>query len=454
MEVSAMDQEFDLITIGTGAGGFSATRTCRAAGWRVAVIDSLPFGGTCALRGCDPKKVLVGAAELIDWNRRMAPHGLTTAPDIDWSALMRFKRSFTEPVPARREQALRDAGIAVFHGRARFAAPGTLLVNDDRLKSRYILLANGARPATLGISGEEHVLHSDEFLNLDKLPARVLFVGGGYISFEFAHLAARAGAQVRIVHRGARALSGFDVDLVDLLMRKTRSIGIEIELGTTLTSVERTSSGLIVSVRRGDADGQFTTDLVVHGAGRVPDIDDLDLERGEVAREKRGVAVDAHLQSVSNSQVYAAGDAAATDGLPLTPVAAMESQTVAINLLEGNHATADYRATPTVVFTLPSLASVGWDEATADQHGRRYETHYANTGGWYSSRRVAESHTAHKVLVEKDTGRILGAHLLGPGAEDTINLFALAVRYGLTADQLKKAVFAYPTHASDISHMV
>src|SRR5207249_3367532 len=152
------------------------------AGWQVAIIDSRPFGGTCALRGCDPKKVLVGAAELIDWNQRMKGKGVRTAEArIDWPELMHFKRSFTEPVPKSREESFAKAGIAAFHGRARFVGPTSVRVGDDVLEARHVMVATGARPATLPIPGAEHLTLSDQFLELDKLPAKIVFVGGGYI---------------------------------------------------------------------------------------------------------------------------------------------------------------------------------------------------------------------------------------------------------------------------------
>src|SRR6266404_2756579 len=194
----------DLIVIGTGAAGSSAAFECRSAGWNVGIIDSRPFGGTCALRGCDPKKVLVGAAEVIERTRQMAGKGVASEDVcIDWPALMRFKCTFTEPVPADREQQFLEAGIAVFHGRARFTDKTTIKVGNDTLTGRFVLVAAGARPATLNIPGEKYLTTSEEFLELDRLPSRIIFVGGGYISFEFAHVSARAGARVQILHRRA-----------------------------------------------------------------------------------------------------------------------------------------------------------------------------------------------------------------------------------------------------------
>lgn len=193
---------------------------------------------------------------------------------------------------------------------------------------------------------------------------------------------------------------------------------------------------------------------MVHGGGRVPEIDDLDLEAGGVEREKRGVVVDDTLRSVSNPAVWAAGDAAATDGLPLTPVAAMEGITVAKNLLEDRGAKPDYEGTPAVVFTVPPLAAVGLGEEEARERELEFRVEHRDTADWYTSRRVGERHSGFKVLIEEESGRILGAHLLGHHAEEVINLFALAIRAGLTASDLKRVPWGYPTRASDIPYML
>ena len=233
-----MTREFDLIAIGTGSAASGVTSRCREAGWKVAIVDSRPFGGTCALRGCDPKKVLVGAAEAIDWTRRMKGSGIQVAElQINWPELMRFKRSFTEPVTKRREDDFARAGIAAFHGRARFTGPTTVQVGEETLEGRYVVIAAGEAPADLGIPGAEHLTTSDQFLELNELPRRLLFIGGGYIAFEFAHVAALAGSQVTVLHRGPRPLALFDPDLVDQLIEQTRELGIDLHLETEATGM-------------------------------------------------------------------------------------------------------------------------------------------------------------------------------------------------------------------------
>lgn len=428
---------------------------CRRAGWQVAIVDSRPYGGTCALRGCDPKKVLVGAADLVDWGDRMAGQGVVAdRARMNWSGLMRFKRSFTAPVPKHRTEGLAKAGIAAFHGRARFVGPAAVQVGEDVLEARYIVVSTGQRPATLNIQGEQYLTTSDQFLELENLPQRIVFIGGGYISLEFAHVVARAGAQVRILHRGSRPLPRFDPDLVDQLVKRTRELGIEVDLETRAEAIERGPSGLVVHASRGGENLKFEADSVVHGAGRVPEIDDLDLGKAGVEWDRHGVKVNEYLQSVSNLSVYAAGDAAATDGPPLTPVAGYEAQIVAANLLEGNHRRANYRGIPSVAFTIPPLATVGLSEHAAQEQGLRFRVKREITSAWYSSLRVAETCSGFKVLVEEENDRILGAHLLGPHADETINLFALAIRSGLRATDLREALFAYPTHGSDVQYMV
>lgn len=450
-----MTRKFDVIAIGTGSAASAVASRCREAGWQVAVVDSRPFGGTCALRGCDPKKVLVGAAEAVDWARRMKGKGIQAARlKIDWPELMRFKRSFTEPVPKRRADGFAKAGVAAFQGRARFAGPTSIQVGEETLEGRYVVIAAGEAPTDLKIPGAEHLTTSDQFLELNELPRRILFIGGGYIAFEFAHVAARAGSQVTVLHRGARPLALFDPDLVDQLVEQTRELGIDVHLGTEAIGIEKSSAQLMVRALASGETRTFETEMVVHAAGRVPEINDLNLDAAGIEWEKRGVRVNEFLQSVSNPAVYAAGDASASGGLPLAPVASYEGQIVASNLLKGNHQTTNYLGIPSVVFTIPPLAAVGLSEREAREQNLKFTVKKEMTSTWYSSRRIAETHSGYKVLVEEGTDRILGAHILGSEAGEVINLFAIAIRSGLRATELKHMLFAYPTSGSNMTRML
>src|SRR5439155_888089 len=230
---------------------------------------------------------------------------------------------------------LARAGIVTFQTTARFVGPAQVAVGDTMLiATRAIVVATGARPADLPIDGREHLLTSDQFLDLPSLPPSVVFVGGGYISFEFAHVAARAGARVAILHRDARPLVEFDAGLVERLTARTRALGVDVRLDTEVRAIQPIDGRYRVAADRRDGPIVVDTDLVVHGAGRVPDLDELSLDAAGVRYSRAGVEVNRYLQSVSNPMVYAAGDCAATDGPALTPVAGYEGRIVAANLLE------------------------------------------------------------------------------------------------------------------------
>ncbi|MBK5204252.1 MAG: NAD(P)/FAD-dependent oxidoreductase [Polaromonas sp.] len=445
---------YDLIVIGTGTAATVTSMGCRKAGWSVAIIDHLPFGGTCALRGCDPKKMLIAATEVIDGFERMG--GIDTLKgevQIDWAALQRHKRSFTDPVPDKREQAYAKQGIDSFHGRARFTGRDTMSVQGKTLKARHIVIAAGAEPVKLPIEGAEHLALSDDFLNLQVLPKRIVLVGGGYIGFEFAHIAARAGASVTVLNRGPQALTGFDPDLVTLLVERTRALGVDVRLRHEVKAVRKCSGGFEVDAHGPDGLVTIEADLAIHSGGRAPALEALDLDAAGIAHDKGRLTLDKSFRSSTNPAVYAAGDAAGGP-LPLTPVAALEAHAVVANLLENKGAAVDYTGIPSAVFTLPPLARVGLLEAEAKAQGLRFRVKHESVPGWFTARRVNEPCYGYKVLVEEGSERILGAHLIGPEASEVINLFGFAMRNGLTTAAIKHATFAYPSAASDIESML
>lgn len=450
-----MTDAYDLIVIGTGVAGTKIAETCRKAGWHVAIVDRRPYGGTCMLRGCDPKKLLWGVAETIDQARRFAHDGFAAQSiSLYWPALMQFKRSFLKELPEAVEQRLRQSGIDTLRGRAHFVDRNKVAVDGHTVESRHVAIASGSKPAPLSISGADHLLTSDDFLELDELPDTLVFVGGGYISFEFAHIAARAGAKVTILHEDDRPLAQFDRDLVKRLLDKSRRAGIDIRFGGRVVGVEKNGHEVKVWAKSHGADHPFEAAAAVHGAGRVPDIDDLDLTAGGIERQGHRLRLNPSLQSVSNPTVYAAGDAA-TAGPMLTPVSELDADVVAENLLKGGaHRAPDYKGVPSVVFTIPALASVGLTEHEARGQNLAFRVAQTDISGWYSARRVKEDTAAFKILIEERTNRLLGAHIIGPNAEEAINLFALAIQLGLNPDQLRQLVPAYPSEGANIGYML
>ena len=444
---------YDLVVIGSGTAAQVASARVRKAGRTVAVVDHRPFGGTCALRGCDPKKMLISGAEAIDAAQRMQGRGVTGELRVSWPELIAFKRTFTDPVPQKQEARYADQGIEAFHGLARFISPDAVTVAEQELNARHILIATGARPVPLRLPGAEHIITSDRFLELESLPQRIVLVGGGYIAAEFSHIAARAGAQVIVIQRGDRMLPHFDPDLVGWLMVKFAELGIDVRTQATAERIEQTANGFLVHADGTGGKQAVAADLVVHAAGREPDLEELDLMAGHVAVSKGRLELNECLQSVSNPLVYAAGDAASM-GPPLTPVSGHDGKVVAANILEGNRHKPDYRGVPSVAFTVPPIASVGLKESQAQQQGLKFKVKSENTPDWFTARRLAERVYGYKTLVEEGTGHIIGAHIVGPHADEVINLFALAIRHNLTARDLQTTMFAYPTGASDIGYML
>lgn len=450
-----MSTEHDLIVIGAGMAGVTAATKCASQGWDVAIVDALPYGGTCALRGCDPKKILRRGAEILDAARLMRGKGVDQGGlAISWTELMRHKRGFTDPVPDSMEAGLAGAGVATLHGEARFTGADGVQIDGVAHRAQHVLVATGAAPRSLDFPGHELMVDSTRFLDLETLPARILFVGGGFVSFELAHIAARAGSSVLIVDRGTRPLKTFDPDLVQLLLARGAAAGVEVRTSTAVAAVERDGAAFRVLIDHAGRTESIATDLVVHGAGREADLARLDLDAAGVAWSARGVSVLPHLQSSTNPVVYAAGDSADTAGMPLTPVAVAEGKVAASNMLKGGTAVPDYTGVPTVVFTIPELTRVGLLEHEARDQGLNVDVRYSDTSGWYSTYRVAETTAAVKILVDRSSDLIVGAHLLGPGYAELVNTLGLAMKLGLTARQLKSATTAYPTVGSDLASML
>ena len=248
-------------------------------------------------------------------------------------------------------------------------------------------------------------------------------------------------------------LKHFDPDLVCWLMDKFGEVGIDIRTEAEVTAVEGAGEGYRVAAKGPDGEMTVDADLVVHAAGRKPALDGLDLDAGGVRHKDGRLVLNEHLQSVSNPAVYAAGDAAQM-GPPLTPVSSHDAKVVAANLLEGNKHEPDYTGVPSVAFTVPPIAAVGLTEADAREKGLNFRVKSERAEGWFTARQAAEKVYGFKVLVDEETDRVLGAHLVGPHADEVINIFALAIRHGLTAEQLRSTMFAYPTGASDIGSML
>lgn len=438
---------YDVVIIGSGASGTTVAFEAQAAGLKVAIVEERSWGGTCVLRGCDPKKVLVGAAEARNLSTRLRGKGIKEAATISWTDLMAFKETFVEDVPESRLESFQEAGIETFFGPASFQNENTLQVGNDILSAKKIVIATGATPNTLKVEGQEHIQTSDDFLSLEKLPDSVVFIGGGYISFEFASIALAAGRDVHIIHHNSEPLKKFDPDFVAALVSTLKEEGIHFHFDTDITKINKNGEKLHIEGKNGFS---LETDLIIGATGRTPNIAHLALDKANIDYTKKGITVNEKLQTPNHPHIYACGDVAATKGAPLTPVVSMEAALVAKNILGGNEKI-DYPAIPSVVFTSPKLASIGISMEEATANPEKYQIKNHDTTNWYTYRRTNEKIALAKIIEDRETSQIKGAHFLSEEADYMINYIAILMKANLTLADLQSVIFAYPSPASDLT---
>ncbi|MBF2607983.1 NAD(P)/FAD-dependent oxidoreductase [Listeria innocua] len=438
---------YDVVIIGSGASGTAVAFEAQAAGLKVAIVEERSWGGTCVLRGCDPKKVLVGAAEARNLSTRLRGKGIKEAATISWTDLMAFKETFVEDVPESRLESFHEAGIETFFGPASFQNENTLQVGNDILSAKKIVIATGATPNTLKVEGQEHIQTSDDFLSLEKLPDSVVFIGGGYISFEFASIALAAGRDVHIIHHNSEPLKKFDPDFVAALVATLKEEGIHFHFDTDITKINKNGEKLHIEGKNGFS---LETDLIIGATGRTLNIAHLAIDKANIDYTKKGITVNEKLQTPNHPHIYACGDVAATKGAPLTPVVSMEAALVAKNILGGNEKI-DYPAIPSVVFTSPKLASIGISMEEANANPEKYQIKNHDTTNWYTYRRTNEKIALAKIIEDRETGQIKGAHFLSEEADYMINYIAILMKANLTLADLQSVIFAYPSPASDLT---
>ena len=447
-------KKFDVFIIGTGVAGTIIANKSAKAGLKTGIVDNKEYGGTCGLHGCIPKKILVGAVDAVASSKNLEGKGVMNMPSINWNELIAFKNSFTHTIPEDKEANFKENGIYTYHGNPKFITENRLIIGDDIIEADKIVVATGAIPRELAIPGAEHALSSDDFLEMKDLPPSMLFIGGGYIAFEFAHIAARSGSKVTILDMEATSLPHFDKDIVTHLVDATKKLGIKLVMNTKVSQIKKNERGYTVIGNNNGKLEEITTDVVFNTSGRVPAIHNLDLDKGNVRYSDKGIEVSYYMQSTTNPKVYAAGDNTATFGLPLTPFATMEGHIVSANILDGNNKQPDYGVRPTAVYTLPTLAMVGITEEQARKDNLDITVNYASVPNWYTAKHLGEKTYAFKVIIDNKTDLILGVHIIGPKAEETINVFAVAMQAKMKAHDLMIIPFTYPSASSDIAKMI
>jgi glutathione reductase (NADPH) len=447
-------RSFDVVILGGGNAGMGVTVATREAGLKVAMLEPDLLGGTCPNRGCMPKKVLVAAAHALDEIERAKAHHIAVGkPSLDWAALIDREKAMISGIPASLGELMTRRGVEVIRDRGRFAGANAVTVGGETLEAKHVVIATGSTPRHLPFPGAELMIISDDVLSERRLPASVVFVGGGVIALEFSHVYARAGAKVTILEALPRLLANMDADAVAQLREATGRLGVAIHTGVEVRRVERAGDRLRVVYEEGGFERVAEAERVVNGAGRVANVHGLDLAAGKVSAERQRIALDAHLRSTSNPAVYICGDAVA-EHAQLSPIATYEGRIVGRNIVDGPKHTPDYASIPSCVFTVSALASVGLTQASAEANGIEIRTAVNDVHEWLSGRTYAETAAWVKVVIDNRTDRILGAHLLGHAGEELIHIFALAIKHGITATEIRDFVYGFPTFSADIKSML
>lgn len=439
----------DLIVIGAGSGGVACARRAGAYGARVAICEEVRVGGTCVLRGCVPKKLLVYASHVAEEIADAAGYGWSIpSPAFDWPRLIRNKNAELDRLNGIYEKMLGDASVPVLRGRATLIDAHTVEVAGERRRAERILVATGGRPWTPAIPGVEHAIDSDRALDLESLPERMVVAGGGYIAVEFAGIFRSLGVEVTVVIRGDRLLRGFDADLARHLENEMRRGGVTVRTESRIAAIRESARGLVAEIEGGDA---LETDSVFLALGRRPNTRGIGLEEAGVRlRDNGAVAVDEELRS-SVPSVYALGDC--TDRRNLTPVAIAEGRALAETWFNDNPCAVTHENVATAVFSQPPIGTVGLTEEEA----RRA---FADVAVYRSSFRPMKNtlsgnpgRALMKLVADGDTGRVLGCHLIGPDAPEIVQGVAIALKCGATKAQFDDTMAIHPTAAEELVTM-
>ncbi len=446
-----MDQfDYDLFVIGAGSGGVRASRIAASLGARVAVAEAYRPGGTCVIRGCVPKKLLVYAAHFHEDFEDARGYGWTVPEaTFSWPALIDAKNREIARLEGIYERLLANAGVTLLRGRATLADAHTVEIDGKRITAKHILIATGGWPVKPDIPGAELGITSNEAFELKDLPKRVLMVGGGYIAVEFAGIFKGLGAEVTLSYRGEEILRGFDDDVRKHLRGEIEAKGIQVLLGHQVTAIERDGAALRVRSGKGAAD--MTVDAVMFATGRTPNTANLGLQQVGVKLDDGGAVVVDAFSRTSVENIYAVGDV--TDRVQLTPVAIREGQAVAQTLFGARPVSVAHSNIPSAVFSQPPVGTVGDTEAQAIAKYGQVEVYQSTFRPMKHTLSGRSEKTYMKLIVEPKTQKVVGAHMVGPDAPEIIQGIGIAVVAGLTKQQFDETVGIHPTAAEEFVTM-
>jgi glutathione reductase (NADPH) len=441
--------DFDMITIGAGSGGVASSRRAGSYGARVAICEELRVGGTCVLRGCVPKKLLVYGSQFAEAFTDAAGFGWTVVPpSFDWPALIEAKDREIGRLSQIYINMLKNSGVEIIDGHAALVDPHTVEVAGRTYTAENILIATGSWPETPQIPGIEHVISSNEALDLHELPRRIVIVGGGYIAVEFAGIFSGLGSEVIELIRRPQLLYGFDDDVRRALGEEMRQRGVDIRGRTQLARIDKSAIGYVITTTGGE---KIETDLVMYATGRRPNTKAMGLREVGVEINEAGAVVVDEWQRSTVPNIYAIGDV--TDRINLTPVAIAEGRAIAETLFNNNPTKMDHENVPSAVFSQPPIGAVGLTEERARRQYGEVDIYLARFKPMKNTLSGREERTLMKLIVDPRSDRVLGCHMLGPDAPEIIQGLAIAVKCGATKKQFDQTVGIHPSAAEEFVTM-
>ncbi len=437
--------DYDLFVIGAGSGGVRAARVAAGHGAKVAIAEESRVGGTCVIRGCVPKKLLVYAAHVREEIDDAQGFGWSIdEARFDWSTLIANKDREIDRLNAIYKKLLAASGVTLFESRAVLADPHNIEVDGRRVTARHILIATGARPVLPAEPGAEHGITSNDAFHLQELPKRIVVAGGGYIAVEFAGIFNGLGAQVTQLYRGEQILRGFDDDIRQTLAAEIRKKGIDLRLNTIIARTDRAGESLRLTLSDGSL---LEVDAVMYAIGRRPNTEGLGLEVAGIEVGADGAVIVDRFSQTRLPHVYAIGDC--TNRLNLTPVAIHEGQAFADTVFGKRPTATDHHNVASAVFSQPPVGSVGMTEAFARLHCGAIDIYRTSFRPMKHTLSGRDERTMMKLVVDRASQRVVGAHMVGPDAPEIIQAVAIAVKLGATKQQFDQTVAIHPTAAEE-----
>jgi glutathione reductase (NADPH) len=443
--------DYDLFVIGAGSGGTRASRIAASLGARVAVAEHHRAGGTCVIRGCVPKKLLVYASHFREDFEDARGYGWTVGePSFSWATLIANKNVEIARLERVYEGLLENAGAKLLRGTARVVGPNAVELDGKRITAKYILVATGGWPFKANVPGAEHCITSNEIFELPAQPRRVLVVGGGYIAVEFAGILRGLGSEVTLSYRGDRILRGFDEDVRLHVQEEMAKKGVRFQLRSVVAGVERDVRGALVA-RFVEGHPPIEVDAVMAATGRMPNTRDLGLRDIGVALGERGEVIVDRFSASSVPSIYAVGDV--TDRIALTPVAIKEGHAVALTLFGNQPTPVDHADVPSAVFSQPPVGTVGFTEAEAIARFHELEIYKSTFRPLKHTLSGRDERTMMKLIVDRPSQRVVGVHVVGADAPEIVQGAGIAVKAGLTKAQFDATVGIHPTAAEELVTM-